>query len=205
MAVAAAQEAAAAREEVTDVRRYLFTVDEFYRMGEAGIFTEDDRVELIDGEIWQMAAIGPLHAELVDRLTELFVTRLAGTARVRVQNPLRVSRRTEPQPDLVVARRRGGSYADRHPEPDDVLLVVEVADSSLRYDRVQKIPRYAASGIPEVWLVNLSARTVTVYTDPGPTGYARERVRGRGDVITAAGAPALVVAVGELFASIEDA
>ena len=205
MAVAAAQEAATAREEVADVRRYLFTVDEFYRMGEAGIFTEDDRVELIDGEIWQMTAIGPLHAEIVDRLTELLVTRLAGTARVRVQNPLRVSRRTEPQPDLVVVRRRSGSYADRHPEPDDVLLVVEVADSSLRYDRERKIPRYAASGIPEAWLVDLSARTVTVCTGPGPTVYARERVRVPGDVITAGGAPALDVAIGELFASIEEA
>ena len=201
MAVAAAQETA--REEVADVRRYLFTVDEFYRMGEAGIFTEDDRVELIDGEIWQMTAIGPLHAEIVDRLTELFVRRLAGTARVRVQNPLRVSSRTEPQPDLVVARLRGGSYADRHPEPGDVLLVVEVADSSLRYDRVQKIPRYGAAGVPEVWLVDLSAHAVTVYTDPGPTGYARERVLRPGDVITAAGAPALDLPVGELFASIE--
>ena len=192
---------AAAREGVANVGRHLFTVDEFARMGEAGIFTEDDRVELIDGEIWEMTAIGPLHAEIVDRLNELLVTRLAGTARVRVQNPLRVSRRTEPQPDLVVARR-SRSYADSHPEPGDILLVIEVADSSLRYDRVKKIPRYGEAGIPETWLVDLAAHTVTVYTDPGPTGYARERVQRPGDVITAAGVPAFDLPVGELFASI---
>ena len=110
-------------------------------MGEAGIFTEDDRVELIDGEIRDMAPISPPHAWIVDRLGELLITRLAGKAYVRVQNPIRLGRHTEPLPDLSVARRRR-AYADRHPDAGDLLMVIEVADFSLRYDRVEKVPRY---------------------------------------------------------------
>ncbi len=169
------------RERVAHVRPYRFAVDEFTRMGEAGIFTEDDRVELIDGTVLEMTPIGPPHAWIVSRLTELLVTRLAGRAYVSVQNPIRLDRHTEPQPDLVVARRRRSGYTDRHPDADDVLLVVEVADSSLRHDREQKAPRYGRAGIPETWLVDLAAGTVTVYSDPGPDGYARAQVRRRGD------------------------
>ena len=188
----------AERERLTGVQRYRFTVDEFARMGEAGIFTEDDRVELIDGEILEMTPIGPPHAWFVDRLTELIVTRLAGRAHVRIQNPVRLGRHTEPQPDLVVARR-SGAYADRHPEPGDILLVIEVADSSLRYDRLEKVPRYGKAGIPETWLVDVEARAVTVYTEPGPNGYARQQVRRRGDRLVAAGVPDLEFAVDDVF------
>ena len=138
---------AAEQERVADVQRHRFTVDEFARMGEAGIFTEDDRVELIDGEILEMTPIGPPRAGLVSRLTELIVTCVAGRAHVSIQNPVRLDPHTEPQPDLVVARRRKESYTDRHPEPDDILLVIEVADSSLRYDRTEKAPRYGRAGI----------------------------------------------------------
>ena len=129
-------------ERVADVRRYRFTVDEFARMGEAGIFTAEDRVELLDGEIVAMTPIGALHAGLVSRLNELIVTCLAGNAYVGIQNPVRLDHHTEPQPDLVVARRRTSFYTDRHPEPGDIFLVIEVADSSLRYDRLEKVPRY---------------------------------------------------------------
>ena len=176
-----ATETATERERVAHVRPYRFAVDEFARMGEAGIFTADDRVELIDGTVLEMTPIGPPHAGIVGRLTELFVTRLAGRAYVSVQNPIRLDRHTEPQPDLVVARRRRSGYTDRHPGADDVFLVVEVADSSLRHDREQKAPRYGRAGIPETWLVDLAAGTVTVYSDPGPDGYARAQVRRRGD------------------------
>ena len=132
VAVAAEREGRAAgtaaeRERVAHVRPYRFAVDEFARMGEAGIFTEDDRVELIDGAVLEMTPIGPPHAGIVGRLTELLVTRLAGRAYVSVQNPIRLDRHTEPRPDLVVARRRQSGYTDRHPDADDVLLVVEVA------------------------------------------------------------------------------
>ena len=188
-----------AREHVPDIQRYRFNVDEFARMGEAGVFTEDDRVELIDGEVLEMSPIGSPHAGTVNRLNELLVTRLAGRANVIVQNPIRLDRHTEPQPDLVVARRRKDFYTDRHPEPADVLLVIEVADSSLRYDRTEKAPRYARAGIPETWLVDLQAGTVTVYADPGPEGYARQQVRRRGDRIAAASVPVPGLAVDDIL------
>ena len=136
---------------------------------------------------------------VVNVLAELLITRLAGKAYVSIQNPVRLDRHTEPQPDLTVARRRLDAYADRHPEPGDILLVVEVADSSLRYDRVEKVPRYGRAGIPETWLVNLSAATVTVYTGPGPGGYANEQIRRRGGVIAAIGVPELGLRVDEIF------
>ena len=185
---------------VADIHRHLFTVDEFARMGEAGVFAEDDRVELIDGEIREMTPIGPTHAVVVNLLAELLITRLAGRAYVSIQNPVRLDRHTEPQPDLAVARRRLDAYASRHPEAGDLLLVIEVADSSLRYDRVEKVPRYGGAGIPETWLVDLAAEAVAVYTDPGRDGYAREQVRQRGDTIAATGVPELRLQVDEMFA-----
>ena len=190
---------AAARERVAGVQRYRFTVDEFGRMGEAGIFTEDDRVELIDGEILAMTPIGALHAGLVSRLAELLVTRLAGRAYVSIQNPVRLDTHTEPQPDLVVARRRKAFYTDRHPNPRDILLVVEVADSSLRYDGTEKALRYGRAGIPEMWLVDADAAAVTVHTDPGPDGYATRRVRRRGDEVVAGSVAGLGFPVDEVF------
>ena len=189
---------AAERERVTDVQRYRFTVEEFARMGEAGIFTEDDRVELIDGDILEMTPIGPLHAWIAGRLNELIVTRLAGKMHVRIQNPVRLGSHTEPQPDLVVARR-SAAYAERHPEPDDILLVIEVADSSLRYDRLEKIPRYGRAGVPETWLADIEAGAVTVYTEPGPNGYARQQVRRRGDGLAATSVPELGFPVDDVF------
>ena len=190
--------AVAERERVANVPRRRFTVDEFARMGEAGIFTEDDRVELIDGEILEMTPVGPSHAWIVNRLTELFMTQLGSSAYVSIRNPIRLGRDTEPQPDLVVARR-SGAYARRHPEPGDVLLVVEAADSSLRHDRLEKIPRYGRAGVPETWLVDVAAGAVTAYTDPGPGGYAAERVLRPGDVLAATGVPALRVPVAAIF------
>ena len=139
---------------------HRFTVDDFARMGEAGIFTEDDRVELIGGEVRDMAPTSPPHAWAVSRLGELLITRLAGRVHVRVQNPIRLGPHTEPQPDLAVARRTR-AYVNRHPDAADVLLVIEVADSSLPFDRSEKAPRYYGRvGIAETWLVDLAARTV---------------------------------------------
>ena len=189
---------AAERERVVGSQRYRFTADAFARMGEAGIFAADDRVELIDGEILEMTPIGPPHAWIVDRLAELAMTRLAGQAHVRVQGPVRLDSRTQPQPDLVIARR-SRSYAARHPEPRDVLLVVEVADSSLRYDRLEKVPRYGRAGIPETWLVDVEARAVTVHSGPGPDGYAQQKLRKRGDRLAAASVPALGFPVADVF------
>lgn len=157
-----------------------FTVEEYHRMGEAEILTDDDRVELIEGEVVEMSPIGAHHARCVDRLTALLVPAVQGRAIVRVQGPVRIPPRFEPQPDLALLRWRDDFY----PEPvgpGDVLLVIEVAETSVGGDRRRKIPLYAAAGIPEVWLVDLPAGLIDVYRDPGPLGYALRRPIRRGE------------------------
>ena len=186
------------------IPRHRFTVDDFARLGEAGIFTEDDRVELIDGEVRDMTPIGQPHAWIVNRLTRRLVLRLADRAYVSVQNPLRLDGHTEPQPDLVVARGGENDYADRHLEAGDVLLVIEVADSSLRYDRVEKMPRYARSGIPEAWLVDVTEGAVTVYSGPGSVGYASEQVFRQGAAIESTAVAGLHVTVDEIVGRVDD-
>ena len=150
-------------------------------MGEAGIFSEDDRVELIDGEVVEMAPIGDRHVECVYRLTRLlsrwafldapsrYGGAEAGQLGVHVQNPLALTIDGEPQPDLVLVRRSEGRTGV--PVPEEVLLVVEVAETSLAYDRNTKLPLYAEAGIPEAWLVDLTTDIIEVYSEPGPTGY----------------------------------
>lgn len=190
--------ATAEQHRAADVQRYRFTVDEFARMGETGIFTEDDRVELIDGAVFAMTPIGPPHAWVVNRLARLLGSRLGGRAYVGIQCPIRLGRHTEPQPDLVVARL-DRAYAERHPESGDILLVIEVADSSLRYDRLEKAPLYGRAGIPETWLVDVGAGAVTVCTGPGPGGYAAQRTLRRGAELVAGSVPDLGFPVGEIF------
>ena len=162
---------------------YRFTVEEYYRMGEAEIFPPDVRVELVDGEIRRMAPIDPPHASMVKRLTVALVARLQDTAVVGVQDPIHLDDYNEPQPDLTVMRSRDDYYGSQHPMPADVLLAIEVADTSLRYDRDEKIPRYGRYGIPEAWLVDVQAQTITVFTEPHAGGYGRERVVTRGQEI----------------------
>ena len=124
-------------------------------MGQAGILGEDDRLELLEGEIVEMAPIGSRHQSVVDRLTRLFSNRVGDAAVVRVQGPVRLGDDSEPQPDLLLLRRRADFYATAHPGPEDVLLLVEVPDTSTEYDREVKLPLYARHGIAEVWLVGL--------------------------------------------------
>lgn len=164
----------------TVVRRRRFTADEYHRMAEAGILHEDDRIELIDGEIMEMAAIGGRHAACVNDLTELFVTRLAGRAIVSVQNPVRLSSHAEPEPDLLLLRPRPDRYREALPDPGDVLLLIEVSDTTLPYDRQIKLPRYAAAGIPEVWIVDLAAGRVLVHRQPTDDLYREARVIDQG-------------------------
>lgn len=149
----------------------LFTVAEYYQMAEAGILAPEDRVELIEGEIIAMSPIGSRHAGCVNRLTQLFSEKVSGLAIVSVQNPIRLSDSTEPEPDLALLRPRADFYAQAHPQPADVLLVVEVADHSLAYDRAIKVPLYARAGIPETWVIDLDTETVFVYQQPGAPGY----------------------------------
>ena len=181
------------------VDRHRFSVEDYARMGEAGILTAADRVELVAGEVREMSPIGPSHAGIVDLLAELLFARLAGAAQVRTQGPVRLSRDTELEPDVALLRRRDDYYRRRHPEAGEILLVIEVADSSLPYDRGEKMPRYARAGIPEAWLVDVTAREVTIYSVPEPDGYAGARVVRRGEQIVSATIAALRLPSTALF------
>lgn len=162
---------------------HRFTAAEFQRMGQTGVFGEDSRLELIEGEVVEMAPIGPEHANRVARLNELLVLAFAGRAIVNPGNPLLLDPHSEPEPDFALLKPRPGGYAGRHPVPEDVLLIVEVADTSLLYDRQRKVPLYARHGIPEVWLVSLPEQTVTVYQSPAAAGYQVERELRRGEAL----------------------
>jgi Uma2 family endonuclease len=146
----------------THPAKKLFTVDDYYRMAEAGILKSTDRVELIRGEIIEMSPIGRRHAASVDRATELFVTRLHGRAIVRVQNPNRLDQYSEPQPDISLLKPRTDYYESGHPEPADIYLVIEVSDTPLAFDRDVKLPMYAIAGIREVWIVDLNGSALLV-------------------------------------------
>jgi Uma2 family endonuclease len=164
--------------------RRLFTVDEYHRMADAGIFTEDDRVELIGGEIVRMSPIGPRHAGTVMKLVRLLIERLGRQADIAPQNPAILDDLSEPQPDICVMRPRPDSYTSAHPRPDDILLVIEVSDSSLAFDRETKAPRYALAGVPELWIVNLIDDRLEVYREPGRAGYEDARFVWRGQEIS---------------------
>jgi Uma2 family endonuclease len=180
--------------------RRRFTRAEYHRMAEVGILGEDDRVELIRGEIIQMSRPGRRHAAFVDNLNQLLVVRLAGRAIVRVQNPIALTYDTEPQPDLAVLRRRPVPYKEREPYAEDVLLLVEVADSSLAYDRSTKLQLYAAAGIPEYWVIDCAAETVEVYRTPGREGYRdASRVAGAA-TLTLHAFPDVELTTAEIFA-----
>jgi len=176
------------------VRRH-FNIIEYYRMAAAGVLSEDDRVELIEGEIVEMNPIGSRHAACVGRLTE-FLGRLAGgEAIVWVQNPVQVNDSSEPLPDVALLKRRDDFYAQANPQPADVLLIIEVADSSVEYDRDIKIPLYAGAGIPEVWLVNLPKDTIEIYTQLVGDTYREIHIIKRGESLAAKSIPSIVIDV----------
>jgi Uma2 family endonuclease len=165
------------------VARRLITVADYHRMGEAGILSGADRVELVEGELVAMSPVGSPHAGAVNALNRLLVGAVGARGVVSVQNPVRLDDRTEPQPDVAVLRPRADDYRVATPGPGDVLLLVEVADSSLGYDRAVKAPLYAAHGIPELWIVDLAAREVEVHKTPEVGRYASvARVRPGGSL-----------------------
>jgi Uma2 family endonuclease len=158
--------------------RYRFTVDEYQRMGEAGVLGPDDRVELIDGEIVTMAPIGSRHAACVGRLSRILFELVGDRAIVWVQNPVRLGTYSEPQPDVALLRSRSDFYEAGLPRPEDTLIVVEVAETSLDYDLGLKARLYGRSGIPTVWVVDIDGRAVHELSGPGPDGY---RTTGRAE------------------------
>jgi Uma2 family endonuclease len=170
------------------IAKHWFTVAEYDRMGETGILTEDDRVELVEGEIIEMSPIGRRHAACVGRLTNLFGRLLAERAIVWVQNPIVLNDYSEPQPDVTLLRQRDDFYERSLPTPDDVLLVIEVAETTIEYDRQIKVPLYARAGIAEVWIVNLVDEQIEIYAQPVNDAYQSKREARHGETINSSSA-----------------
>jgi Uma2 family endonuclease len=174
----------------------LFTVSEYHSMAETGILSEDDRFELIEGEIYRMAPIGSRHAGCVNRLIHLFK---GADGILAAQNPVVLNDFSEPQPDVALLRWRDDFYAGSHPNPDDILLLIEVADSSVGFDRRVKIPIYARRGIRELWLVDLTKNTVDIHRQPSPTAFRDIRKLRKGDRISPLAFPDLELNVSDIL------
>lgn len=179
--------------------RKLFTTDDVLKMDEAGLFGPEERIELIDGEIIEMTPVGDRHIMCVNRANVFFVEAFGRTAMVSIQNPVHLNMYNMPQPDVVVFKPRSDFYASERPTPADVLLIVEVSDSTLRRDRNIKLPRFAASGIPEVWIEDLQHDVILVYRDLEGGQYRTQRTVQRGDSISPLAFPNSVFRVDDLI------
>lgn len=185
-----------------------FTIEDYHRLIELGFLTENDRVELIRGELMQMVAKGTPHTVCNTRLIRELVTLLQERAIVRGQEPIVLHPNSEPEPDLVIARYRPDDYLSAHPQPVDILLVAEVADSTLKYDQEVKLPLYAESGISDYWIFNLVASCLEVYTQPyqdlqGNFGYASKQIFLPNTVVTIPGFPELSLDLSRVFPNYE--
>jgi len=179
--------------------KHRFSVKEYYRMAETGVLRPDARVELLNGEIIDKSPIGPFHGGVTNYLNSVFSTAARRRWITAVQDPVRLDDRSEPEPDIALLRPVSDFYRKRHPRPDDVFLLIEVADTSLESDQEAKLPAYGRAGIPEVWLVNLNDLTVEVYREPHFTGYATKTVLRAGDQVAPLAFPEVVVDVAELL------
>lgn len=179
------------RETIAAPRPYQFNVDEFHLMGTAGIFGEDDRVELIEGEILQMSPIGTVHMSVVNRLNMIFAQAVGKSAIVSVQNPIVVNRYNEPEPDLVILKYRDDFYHETRPTIDEILLLIEVADSTAHYDRTRKKVIYARNGVREFWVVDVGQGQVEQYTNPEAENYRDVATLKRGQSISPTSLPQL--------------
>jgi Uma2 family endonuclease len=183
----------------SEFERRPFTTAEYHRLIEAGILTEDDRVELINGEIINMAPIGPRHAACVDRLAEFFTDKIIELVIVRVQNPIELNEYSEPQPDIALVKRRTDFYAQSHPTPEDVLVAIEVPDTTVERDRAVKIPSYANAGIPEAWLIDLYNDRIEIHSNPASGIYQEVRIILRGHRIVSTALPQLEMKADEIL------
>ena len=180
------------------IARKRFTAQEFQQMDAAGIFGEEERLELLAGDVIEIAPPSPPHAASVTRLTKELFEQIADRASIRVHGPICLERFSMPLPDIAVLRWRDDFYAGGHPEPEDVLLLIEVSES-LAYDRDVKLPLYARAGIAEVWLVVLLSQVVEVYRAPNENGYGEKRTMRRGDTVSPLHLPEVVLRVDEMI------
>ena len=183
----------------TETTKKLFTVEEYHAMFDAGIFDEDSRVELIEGEIFEMSGPGPLHVSCVNRANMPFASRLVGRAIVSVQNPLWISKYSEPQPDIVLVKPRDDYYATESLSWEHSLLVIEVADTSLLHDLNRKLPIYAKAGVPEVWIEDVRGSVILVYRDRTADGYATSLSLHRGQSIALVAFPEIIFKADDLL------
>ncbi len=179
--------------------RRRFTVAEYYAMADIGILEENDRIELLDGDLIVMPPIGDWHAASVDRFTNSLPPQLQGRAIVRVQNPTRLDDNSEPQPDIMLLRWRDDFYSGGHPGPADVLLLIEVSDTSADYDRSAKLSAYARAGIPEVWIATRQDSRIEAYIEPIEGEYSNVRYAGPGESIAPQAFPEIVLEVDNLI------
>ena len=180
-------------------QRRVFSVDEYHRISEAGILSEDDRVELIGGEIVKMSPIGSRHVGCVNRLNALLNSRVGQAVIVSVQNPIRVDDYSEPEPDLALLKPRADYYSQALACAEEVLLIIEIADTSVDYDRTVKLPLYARSGIPEVLLVNLPQDSAEAHSKPVDGTYQTVRIIKRGQSYSSETLPELVLSAEEIL------
>lgn len=179
-------------------RRLRFSVDEYYKMIDLGLLKDYEKAEIIDGELIQKMPIGDRHALVVDLLNKFFIRNVSDVIRVGIQNPLRVTDYNEPEPDVVLSDLTKYD-GNRHPRPDEVILVVEVSDSTLKYDRDVKIPLYAESEIPEVWIVNLKKDLIEVHQKPDSGIYQLTQIFKKGETITSSVLPDLSLKVDKIL------
>lgn len=179
--------------------QHRFSVGEYYRMAETGILSPDARVELLDGKIIDMSPIGPNHGAVTKRLNHIFTDLANDRWVVSVQDPVHLDEYSEPQPDLMLLKPAADYYASDHPKPEDVFLLIEVADSSLELDREQKLPAYGRAGVREVWIVNLGDKAIEVYREPHFAGYGSRAVVRSGDEVSLQAFPDVSLDTGKLF------
>lgn len=182
------------------VPRHRLTRRDYYRLGEAGILGEGDRVELLDGQLVDLSPITPRHAIVTNNLNELLVTGFAGRAQVRCQNPVVLDDGSEPQPDFALVRRPWRGYPHAHPEAADIFLLMEVADSSLDFDRTVKLELYARAGIKEVWIVDLTRDGVLMHRNPSGGAYGSAVWIEAPRELDVEGLPGVMISVGDVFA-----
>ena len=181
------------------LQKHFFTVDEYYLMAQGGVFAQDDRIELIEGEVIEMSPIGKRHSGCVNRLNKLLNRSVGERAIVSVQNPISIDEFSEPQPDLAILTPRADFYSNSHPTPADVLIVVEIADTSVDYDRGVKLPLYARAGIPEAWLIVLLKDVIEVHSEPKDGKYQRVQRLKRGKTIVSSSVAGLSVKVDDVL------
>lgn len=176
-----------------------FTVDEYHQMAEMGILKEGDRVELINGEIIEMSAISSRHAAGVKRLSRLLNRLIGDAAIIGVQDPIQLNDYSEPEPDISLLKPRADFYVQSHPKPEDVWLVIEVAESSAVRDRIVKMPAYANAQIAELWIVDLQGDLIEVYRDPVAGSYQSTQQARRGETLTPQSFPSVNLKVDEML------